>query len=306
MISGVYANNGSFLADLSQVENRISQVNKEISSGIRVNQASDDPSAVASILAYQGQISEIKQVQTNLNSAQTEAQTADGALQTASTLMDRLVSLGAEGASSTSSASARAVLGQQVQSIEQQLVAVANTSIGGTYIFGGDSSSTVPYVFSWNSPEGVIASGTPANTATIRDADGNEIVPRLTAQQIFDVKNSDGTPAPGNIFQAAFALGTALLGNNQPGIQSALDQVKAGSAQLQQSTTAYGNIETWIQQGEQTATTHLNNITQALSAVRDSDVAADATQLSLDQTALQAALAAHAGLGTKSLFSFLG
>ncbi len=306
MISGVYANNGNFLADLSQIDERISQANKQISSGIRVNQASDDPSAVAPILAYQGQISEINQLQTNLNSAQTEAKTADGALQTASTLMDQLVSLGAQGASSTSSPSARAVLGEQVQSIEQQLVAVANTSIGGTYIFGGDSSSTAPYTFTGTSPEGVIANGTPTNTATLRDADGNEIIPRLTAQQIFDVQSPPGTPAPGNIFQAASALGTALLANNQPGIQTALDQVKAGSAQLQQSTTAYGNIETWIQQGSQTATTHLNNITAALSTIRDSDVAADATQLSLDQTALQAALAAHAGLGTKSLFSFLG
>ncbi len=306
MISGVYANNGNFLADLSQLEDRISQANKQISSGIRVNQASDDPSAVAPILSYQGQISEINQVQTNLNSAQTEAKTADGALQTASTLIDQLVSLGAQGASSTSSPSARAVLGEQVQSIEQQLVAVANTSIGGTFIFGGDSPSTAPYTFSWTSPEGVIASGTPTNTAALRDADGNEIIPRLTAQQIFDVQSPPGTPAPGNIFQAAFALGTALLANNQPGIQTALDQVKAGSAQLQQSATAYGNIENWIQQGSQTATTHLNNITAALSTIRDSDVAADATQLSLDQTALQAALAAHAGLGTKSLFSFLG
>lgn len=306
MISGIYADNGNFLADLSLLENRISQVNKQISSGIRVNQASDDPSAVAPILAYQGQISQIKQVQTNLNSAQTEAQTADGALQTASTLMDQLVSLGAEGASSTSSPSARAVLGQQVQSIQQQLVAVANTSIGGTYIFGGDNSSTAPYTFSWTSPEGVIASGTPTNTATLRDADGNEIVPRLTAQQIFDVQSPPGAPAPGNIFQAAFALGTALLANNQPGIQSALDQVKAGSAQLQQSTTAYGNIENWIQQGSQAATTHLNNITAALSTLRDSDVATDATQLSLDQTALQAALSAHANLNAKSLFDFLG
>ncbi len=306
MIAGLNASNGNFLADLSQLENRISQVNKQISSGVRVNQASDDPSAVAPILAYQGQIAEIKQVQIDLSTAQTEAQTADGALQTASTLMDQLVSLGAEGASSTSSASSRAVLSEQVQTIEQQLVAVANTSIGGSYIFGGDSSSTAPYTFSWTSPEGVIASGTPTNTATLRDADENEIVPRLTAQQIFDVKNPDGTPATGNIFQAAFALGTALQANDQPGIQSALDQVKAGSAQLQQSTTAYGNIETWIQQASQTATTHLNNVTQALSAIRDSDIASDATQLSLDQTALQAALAAHASLNTKSLFDFLG
>ncbi len=306
MIAGIEAYNGNFLADLSQIENRISQVNKQISSGIRVNQASDDPSAVAPIIAYQGQLAHIKQVQTNLSAAQTEAQSADGALQTATTLVNQLITLGAQGASSTENASSRAVMGEQVQQIEQQLVDLANTSVGGTYIFGGDSSSSAPYTFNWTSPEGVIQNTTPTNTALLRDTDGNSIVPRLTAQQIFDPRNSDGTPATGNVFEAAFALGTALLANDQTGTQTALDQVKAASAQIGQSATAYGNIENWIQQAGQTATSQVNNVTQALSGIRDSDVATAATQLSLDQTAMQAALAAHASLSTKSLFSFLG
>ncbi len=139
MIAGIDAYNGSFLASLSDLETRISQVNQQISSGVRVNQASDDPSAIAPILEYQGHISQLNQVQTNLNAAQTEAQAADGALQTASTLLDQLVSIGANGASSTASAATRTSLGEQVQGLEQQLVAIANTSVNGRYIFGGDS-----------------------------------------------------------------------------------------------------------------------------------------------------------------------
>jgi flagellar hook-associated protein 3 FlgL len=306
MIAGIDAYNGSFLADLSQLETRISQVNKEISSGIRVNQASDDPSAVAPILEYQAQISQIKQTQTNLDSAQIEAQSADGALQQASSLMDQLVSLGANGASSTTSASTRNALAQQVQGIEQQLVAIANTSMGGRYIFGGDNSSTAPYTYDQTSSEGVVQNTSPTNTAAIHDSDGNEIVPRLTAQEIFDVRNPDGTPAGGNIFDAAYSLSQALLSNDQTGIENAISAVKAGATQLAQATTSYGNVENWIQQASQSATTHLNNATAALGNIRDSDVAADATQLTLDQTALEAALSAHGNLNTKSLFSYLG
>jgi flagellar hook-associated protein 3 FlgL len=306
MIAGINAYNGSFLASLSDLETRISQVNQQISSGVRVNQASDDPSAVATILEYQGQIGHINQVHTNLNSAQTEAQSADGALQSASTLLDQLVSIGSNGASGTASAATRTSLGQQVQGLAQQLISIANTSVNGRYIFGGDSPVTAPYTYDWTSPEGVVQNSNPTNTATITDASGNQIVPRLTAQQIFDARNPDGTPATGNIFSAVYSLGQALLSNDQTGIQSALDRLKAGVAQLGQATTSYGNIATWIQQASEAATTQLNNVTQALSSIRDSDIATDATQLTLDRTALDAALSAHGTLNTKSLFSYLG
>src|SRR4051794_24296726 len=119
MIAGLEANDAAFLADLSNLENRITQVNKQITSGTRVAEASDDPSAVAPIIAYQGQIDHINQIQTNLNQVQTEAQTADGALQTASTLISQLISLGARGASTTSSAGDRQALGLQVQQIQE-------------------------------------------------------------------------------------------------------------------------------------------------------------------------------------------
>ncbi len=306
MIAGIEAYNGGFLADLSQLETRISQVNTQITSGYRVNQASDDPSAVAPILEYQSQISQIKQVQTNLAGVQTETQTADGVLQTASSLLDQLVTLGANGASSTATAATRASLAEQVQGIEQELVAVANTTVSGRYIFGGDNASTAPYTYDATSAEGVVQNTGQANTATISDSNGNQLVPRLTAQQIFDVKNPDGTPAAGNIFNAAYSLSQALLANDQTGIQNALTNVKAGVTQLGQATTSYGNIENWITQASQSATTQANNLTQALGSIRDSDVATDATQLTLDNTALQAALSAHASLNTKSLFSFLG
>ncbi len=306
MIAGIESYNGSFLADLSQTEARIAQANRELSSGYRVNQASDDPSAVAPILDCQNQLAHLKQVQSNLNAAQTDAQTADGALQNAATLIDQLVTIGANGANTSTSATTRTTLGTQVQAIEQQLVAVANTSVSGRYIFGGDTPSTAPYTYSWTSPEGVVQNSGAPSTSMLRDGDGNEINPALTAAQIFDLRDSTGAPAPGNIFNAAYSLGQALLSNNQAGIQSAIDQIKAASNQLGLATTHYGNTLTWIQQASQSATNEQNNVTQALSSIRDTDVAAAATQLTLEQTALEAALSAHGNLNTKSLFSYFG
>ena len=126
MLAGVGGFNGMFLADLANDQNKIAEETQQISSGIRVNQASDDPSAVGLILDYQNSISQITQVQTNLSTAQTAAQTADGVLQTANSLLNQLISIATEGASSTTSASSKATLAQQVQGIGQQLADIAN------------------------------------------------------------------------------------------------------------------------------------------------------------------------------------
>jgi flagellar hook-associated protein 3 FlgL len=306
MLAGLAAFNSTFLVNLNATENRIARINEEITSGVRVNQASDDPAAVAAILHTQNEIEQSTQAQTNLNRASTVSTSADGALQSAASLLDQLTSLAAQGANGTATATSRTVLGQQVQAIEQQLVAIANTTVEGRYIFGGDDPSTQPYTFDWSVVGGVVQNNTAANTATISNAGGSTIVPGMTAQQIFDARNPDTTPAAGNVFQAVYALGQALQNNDQPGVLAATGSIKAAAAQLGQATTFYGNTQSWLSQSTDQASSTLINLRQELSSLRDSDVAKDATDLTLAQTALQAALAAHGSLTVKSLFDYLG
>ena len=56
MLSGINAFNASFLDNVNQTQARIAKDQQQISSGIRVTQASDDPAAVSSILDYQEEI----------------------------------------------------------------------------------------------------------------------------------------------------------------------------------------------------------------------------------------------------------
>ena len=305
MFSGIEAFNSGFLADVNQIETRISRDNQQLSSGIRVSQASDDPSAVSSIIGYQAEIDRVTQIQNNLDSAKTVSSAADSALQSASALLDQLVSIGAQGANGSATPATQANLASQVQQIGQQLVSLANTSVQGRYIFGGDAPTTQPYTFNWAVPKGVVQNSNAGSTGVLRDASGDEIVPGMTAQQIFDVQNPPGTSTTGNVFQAVYDLGTALQANNQANISTATAEVKAAVTQLGQATTTYGNTENWIQNASSDASQRLVSLQQSLSSVRDADIASVATQLTTDQTALQAALQAHASNPNKSLFSYL-
>jgi flagellar hook-associated protein 3 len=417
MLAGLSGFNTTFLADLTATENRITQLNKQITSGVRVNQASDDPGAIAAILETQSDIDRATQTQTNLQQASTVAASADGALASASSLLDRLRSLAAQGANSTATAATRTTLSQQVQAIEQQLVSIANTQVEGRYIFGGDDPNAQPYtlqpgtfstpaknlndpaaLFDKGTPAtdsesfqvtymdtlgavqnttvsipatatgisgstfvsqlntaltaggvtgvtaqigagdalqftgsnivsivhtltpgvtqgvaanndsltGVIQNNTAANTTTISNAAGSAILPGMTAQQIFDARNPDGTPAAGNIFQAVYALGQALAANDQPGVQAVALALPASVAQLGQTTTSYGNTQSWLAQAADDASSKLVNLHQVLGSLRDTDVAQAATDLTLANTAMQAALAAHGSLNVRSLFDYIG
>lgn len=306
MLSGIDGFTSTFLADLNATEARITKENQQLSSGYRVSEASDDPSAVTPILQTQAEIDRVTQVQTNLNTASANASAVDGALQSASQLMDQLVSLASNGASTSVDADTRATLAQQVQQIQQQLVSLANTSVQGQYIFGGDEVNTQPYTLDSSQSDGVVANNTSQSTTILRDANGNTIVPSFTARQIFDDRDSNGNPTSGNIFSAVYSLSQSLQNNDTTGIQNALDSLKSADSHLNQITAASGNVETWIQQASTDASQRITTLTQSLTSLQDADIPSVITQLTTDQTALQTSLSAHGSFTNKSLFSYLG
>lgn len=300
MLKGLQGQNPTFLADLSKIQSRIAVANRQITSGYKINQASDDATALTSILKYQGQIDHLTQTQTNLSLSQAETQTADGALQTAATILNQLTSIASQGASDTSSQDTRAILGDRVKQLAQQLVMVANTSINGRHVFGGDNPGVAPFTFSWpSSPNGVTRNSTAGATGLIDDGNGLTTSAGMTAADIFD----SGT---NSIFKAAYDLSQALTTNNSAGILAAVDSLSGATTYLTQVSASYGERENWIQQASDSATNQITQLTQQLASVREADLPAAITDLTTNQTALQAALSAHASLSTKTLFDYFG
>jgi flagellar hook-associated protein 3 FlgL len=298
MLKGIGADNYAFVTNLNNIENQINVTTQQISSGIDVNQASDNPAAVGPILSLQSAIDRVTQVQTNLSTANAVANTADSALQSANSIVNQLTTIAAQGATGTTSATTMTSLAQQVGELEQQLVSIADTSVQGSYIFGGDNQSIAPYTFDGINPP-VAGVANPTNTGVITDADGNSIVPIPTAQQIFD------SPA-GSLLQAVDSLRVALQTDNQAGVTTAASSLSTGATQLNLGAQTVGATEDWISNATTTASQLLTTLKSQLSGLRDTDVAAASTQLTLHQTAYEAAISAQANLPTKTLFDFMG
>src|ERR1035437_9202849 len=131
MISNLDPASELFLADIGRIQQRLSDANSQVSSGKKITAASDAPDQISALLQLRANRQRNTQIQSNLNLAKTEADSADNALSSAIKLMDRALVLGDQGANSTSDATSRQSLAQEVQSLQEQMVAFSQTTVQG-------------------------------------------------------------------------------------------------------------------------------------------------------------------------------
>lgn len=295
-----------YLADLERNQTQLQQLQAQITSGISVQQPSDNPAALGEILQTQTTLSNNQQIQTNLSSVTTEVDTADSALQTAVQQVENAISLAAEGASSTTSADTRTNLAQQISAIQQTLVGIAQTNVNGRYIFSGDQDTQPPYELDSSQPEGVLQLVTSNSTRVIQSVDGTSFAVALTAQQIFDVRDQNNEPAAGNVFAAVQALQTALTNNDTDGIATASDSLKSADTYLNDQLAFYGEVENRVQEATDLAQKFQTQQQTQLSQLQDTDIPTAATELTQLQNQQQASMEVEANMAQmKNLFSFL-
>lgn len=296
-----------FLANLNSLEQRMLNDNRQVSSGLRVQTVADDPSAVSDILELNNEIGSNTQIGQNLSIVQTEVNTAESSINSATTLMDTASQLATQGATGTSGASERQQLANQVSGILQQMQGLANTQVGGRYVFSGDSDQTAPYGnvnLTTNTTNGVGAYLGTASTRTVQGPEGSTISVALTAQQIFD-GGATGTPST-SVFQSLTELYNGLMANSQTAIQQAASDVTNSANYLDTQQASYGAMQQSIAAALTQQSTLNTNLSAELGSIQDADTATAVTNMQEDSTTEQAAMSAYSSLPQKSLFSYLG
>jgi flagellar hook-associated protein 3 FlgL len=300
MLSSLDSAAQSFLTGLDQIQQRLNNAQAELTTGLKINKASDSPGQVAELWQARSNLDQVQQTGSNLSRVQTEVNTAQSVLQTAVSLVERAQTLGAQGATDTATAQTRQALGAELGSILQQLVSTANTTVDGRYIFSGDDDQQAAYSIdlTQSSPTSSYQ-GSPA-TRQVQGPDGSPIMVSETAQQIFDSSN-----AQQNVFVSINNLRQALLNNNSSGISSAMADVQTSNAYLNQQLAFYGTVQNRVDSAVSFSQTYQTQLQSELSGIQDADEAQAITQLTQAQTQLQAALVSRAKIPHTSLFDFL-
>jgi flagellar hook-associated protein 3 FlgL len=305
MITGLNPTNDQFVVSVDNMQTALNNAENQLSTGYRVNQASDDPADVGDIFEARANLSSENQTIQNLNAVQANVNAGDSAVQTAVQLLQNAVSIGSQGANSDVSQTQLNSLATQVQSVLSQLVGISATQVNGVYIFGGDAGGSAPYQLDPASPKGVDQLTTAPATALTADPTGITFQTSLTAQQVFDAQDSSGNPTPQNVFNAVNSLQLALQSGNSTNITSAISNISNASDYLNQQLGFYGAAENRISSALDLAQKFQVQTQTQLSNLEDTNATTVAVQVTQDTTALNAAMEAQARRPTSTLFDYL-
>src|SRR5688572_3687948 len=126
MLNGFDPLAARFLADLDRIQEKSFRAERQISSGLRVETASDDPQAVMEILRVKTRLEMNGQVQTNLGRVQSQVNGAEAAMREAVAIMERARVLGAQNSGTTSVN--RPAMAAEAEQLHARLLALVSTS----------------------------------------------------------------------------------------------------------------------------------------------------------------------------------
>lgn len=140
--SSAYYNN--IYGENNKLNKQLFDVNKQISSGLKIQYAHEDPGVFIDTLRLDDEITTLTQVKSSAQSAykiSTQTDTTMGELvKTLESMKVKMVNAANDAHSDTS----LQAIAKELRGLQNHLVILANTSIGGQYLFSGTATSVKP------------------------------------------------------------------------------------------------------------------------------------------------------------------
>jgi flagellin-like hook-associated protein FlgL len=139
----VYSNTVYALATQSAT---LARLQEQVSSGLRVGKASDDPGSAVKIMDLRRKSASLDSYLKNLGQTSQTLSNSLNAMQAISTSLTRVRQLLTQASSGIYSDANRASMAEEVDTLLDQALSLANTYDLGQYSFGGQDVATAPYV----------------------------------------------------------------------------------------------------------------------------------------------------------------
>lgn len=298
-----YGQQQQLIADLQARMAQFNEANQQLSTGQRFSRASEDPIGAKDVMELSTRLTGLDQYDRNANFAQVRQKAQDNVLTQVGTLLDQARTLASGAGASAIGSAQRTQAAAQVDQILKEVIAYANTQVGGEYIFAGGKSGTQPFITTAGATEGNYQGGTVARSTDIDP--GVSVVINDRGDSLF------GDPAAGvpGIISSLKNLRDGLAGAGAEAPSQILttrlsDLVKAGGQVEQARVTVAGRLA----QIDRATTRHaslrvdLQSQRDAIQAVDPNEAAAKLLSL---QTSIQAAYSATSRVLSASLVNYL-
>ena len=277
---------------LNAANHKLDTSYQRLSSGMRINSAKDDAAGLQISNRMTTQINGYTQGNRNANDGIALAQTAEGALDEVTSMLQRIRTLAVQSANGTNTSADRKSIQAEVTALSDEITRIAcQTTFGGKKILNGKEGANNITKDGSGTGTGKLKFQVGANNST-----GDQITLDLSFN--FGLDNAEGSL--GKIGSAGLRAATAaadgvehtknvLTVSTQANAQAALDAVDAMIAKVDSERGKMGAVQNRLQSTISNQESVIENQSDARSRIRDTDYATEAAALSQQNIIQQAA-----------------
>jgi len=287
---------------------RLARTQEMMSTGKQIIRLSDDPTSLSQVLDVRSNIEMNKQYMRNIQDGLSYLYGTDTALGTAGDLLKKALEYAIQGANGTLAPADMAAIGEQIDKMIDEMKDIANTTVGGKYIFAGTDNQRPPFARSGD----IITYNGNLNQVyrEILDQASYAIdVPAVSTDVnnpgLFGIYDASTSEVSGGVFETLFELRDNLKNGNAAGLQQSIedlnnqiDHLLRYRVQVGARTNHFESVRDQLQDQE----VRLN---QVISILEDVDVARTSVDLAQQHLAYQSSLAAGAQILNVTLLDFL-
>ena len=134
----------STLRHITNSYSKLGQLNEQMNTGKKFSKPSDNPVAAMRAMGYRTDLNRIEQYQQNISEVQNWANSTDDALNQVGLALQKIRELTVQASNGTLEGDQRSYIAAEVSQLKEQISSIADTQIGGKYIFGGTKTNVPP------------------------------------------------------------------------------------------------------------------------------------------------------------------
>ena len=275
----------------------LAKLQEQASSLRAIGRASDDPTAAASAMAVRTEQSAVAQYGRNAENGNNWLSTIEGALDMASSLMNRVRDLTVQGANDGAlSSAAKEALAVELEGLKDELITTANTTYVGRTVFAGNSDAGVA----------VLATVDAAGAWTYQSQAGGSVERRIGSDSTVRV-DADGGTVFGSGADSVFALIDTIASELRSGtnVGANLTALDSRMAAMTEQRSVGGARQANLERAQEALMKHGGTLESALAGLEEIDLGQAILDLTLQETTYQAALAVTARVLQPTLMDFL-
>jgi flagellar hook-associated protein 3 FlgL len=322
-------------SNLGKINTRLENLRNQGATGLKLNKPSDDPAAIRPVLTTRTQIRSTERYLDTMGVSLDKMQATDGHLNNVENILQRVKELTLNAVNGAMSTADMAVFADEVHQLRQGLLDSTNAMVDGKYIFSGYQENIKPFVENpaydpalYNQSDSTtwpyLYQGD-ANPTELEITPGEYLQTNLTGNDLFmGISNSvmqAGGPTPPavyasdagriDVFSVLTRVEEALRAGNidNPagaggGLQQQITNIDTAADQSRRLRSQLGNRASRVD----TAMQHQENVkldlSQILSRYQDADALETFTEISKQETALQAALSITSKVSKISILDY--